>query len=272
MLKQRVISALIIATIIVSVIFLLPQNFLIYFLTAITCLSFWEFHKVRFSNLLTLFALFVFILLLFITQFSFFNNLFLILSVLVYLSSSIFMLSFPLNKNFIKNGITWSLVGFLVHLGFYAAILQILSADHSASFSSGPLNDRMFILFIVLISVLMDSLAFFAGKTFGVRPFITNVSPNKTLEGFLFAILISPVLLMLLSSSVFGLSLITLFILLFCVCLMSVIGDGFASMMKRAIGVKDYSNLIPGHGGIFDRLDSHMAAFPFFILFLNLII
>ena len=177
MLKQRVISALIIATIIVSVVFLLPQNFLIYFLTAITCLSFWEFLKVRFSNLLTLFALFVFILLLFITQFSFFNNLFLILSVLVYLSSSIFMLSFPLNKNFIKNGITWSLVGFLVHLGFYAAILQILSADHSASFSSGPLNDRIFILFIVLISVLMDSLAFFAGKTFGVRPFITNVSP-----------------------------------------------------------------------------------------------
>jgi phosphatidate cytidylyltransferase len=117
----------------------------------------------------------------------------------------------------------------------------------------------------------MDSLAFFAGKNFGKRPFISNVSPNKTLEGFLFAIIVSPVLLLLVSNSIFGISL-SAFLLLFFVSLMSVIGDAFASMMKRVVGVKDYSNLIPGHGGIFDRLDSHIAAFPFFILILNLMI
>jgi len=271
MLKQRVISALIIAAIIVSVIFFLPQNFLFYFLASITCLSFWEYHKVRFSNLLTFFALLIFVLLLYIAQFSFFTGLFIVLSIFIYLASTIFILSFPLNKNFLKNAITWSFVGFVIHLGFFAAILQILTVDHSVSFSLGPLNDRIFILFIVLISVLMDSLAFFAGKNFGKRSFISNVSPNKTLEGFLFAIIVSPVLLLLVSNSIFGISL-SAFLLLFFVSLMSVIGDAFASMMKRVVGVKDYSNLIPGHGGIFDRLDSHIAAFPFFILFLNLMI
>ena len=44
-----------------------------------------------------------------------------------------------------------------------------------------------------------------------------------------------------------------------------------ASLMKRVVEVKDYSNLIPGHGGLFDRLDSHIAAFPCFILLLNIL-
>ena len=51
----------------------------------------------------------------------------------------------------------------------------------------------------------------------------------------------------------------------------SVIGDAVASLMKRVVEVKDYSNLIPGHGGLFDRLDSHIAAFPCFILLLNIL-
>ena len=111
----------------------------------------------------------------------------------------------------------------------------------------------------------------FAGKKFGNRPFIANVSPNKTLEGFLFAIVISPILLILPSISAFPINLISLFLLIFIACCFSVVGDGFASLMKRTIGIKDYSSLIPGHGGVFDRLDSHIAAFPCFILFLNLI-
>jgi len=272
MLRQRIISALVLALSLILVIFMLPQNMLVLFLAAITCFSFWEFFKVRFSNLSTITSLFIFIILLFSANLPFFNNLFIALCVITYLFATIFILSFPLNKNFLKNRLTWSIMGFLSHLGFYAAIYQILTIDHSASFYPGPSNDRVLILFIIMISVLMDSIAFFAGKKFGSRPFISKVSPNKTLEGFLFAIILSPPLLLLLSMSAFEINTIYLFLLLFLVCCFSVIGDGFASLMKRTIGIKDYSGLIPGHGGIFDRLDSHIAAFPAFILFLNLLI
>ncbi len=271
MLSQRITSALILALVFVSIIFLLPQNFLIFFLATITCISFWEFFKVRFSTFFTIVSLLFLCLLLGVATVPFFNSLFIALSVITYLAASILILSFPLNKTFLKNRFTWISLGFFIHLGFYAAIFQILTIDHSVSFLSGANNDRFFILFIILISVLMDSIAFFAGKKFGNRPFIANVSPNKTLEGFLFAIVISPILLILPSISAFPINLISLFLLIFIACCFSVVGDGFASLMKRTIGIKDYSSLIPGHGGVFDRLDSHIAAFPCFILFLNLI-
>ena len=272
MLRQRIISAFVLALSLVLIITMLPQNMLLLFLAAITCISFWEFLKVRFSNLLTMASMFLFIIFLSIAKLPFFNNLFIVLSIATYLFATIFILSYPLNKNFLKNRLTWSVMGFLSHLGFYAAIYQILIIDHPASFYPGPFNDRVFILFIILISVLMDSIAFFAGKKFGRRPFISNVSPNKTLEGFLFAILLSPPLLLLLSMDAFSINVIFLFLLLFLACCFSVIGDGFASLMKRTIGIKDYSSLIPGHGGVFDRLDSHIATFPTFILFLNLLV
>ena len=117
----------------------------------------------------------------------------------------------------------------------------------------------------------MDSIAFFAGKNFGKRPFIPNVSPNKTTEGFMSAILITPLFLLILSNQLFDLSLISVFLILIVVSFYSVIGDAVASLMKRVVEVKDYSNLIPGHGGLFDRLDSHIAAFPCFILFINIL-
>ena len=61
------------------------------------------------------------------------------------------------------------------------------------------------------------------------------------------------------------------FMILLIVAIFSVLGDALASMLKRVVEIKDFSNLIPGHGGIFDRLDSHVAAFPCFILILSLI-
>jgi phosphatidate cytidylyltransferase len=115
----------------------------------------------------------------------------------------------------------------------------------------------------------MDSLAYFAGKSLGKRPFITNVSPNKTMEGFLIAILAAPLFLIAVSENIFEFSTFLVFLVLLVVSMFSVIGDAFASMMKRVIGVKDFSNLIPGHGGLFDRLDSHIAAFPCFIFLLK---
>ena len=115
----------------------------------------------------------------------------------------------------------------------------------------------------------MDTIAYFAGKKFGKRPFINNVSPNKTMEGFLSAIVATPLILTLISVNFLNTGLLATIILFFVVSLFSVIGDAVASMMKRVIEIKDFSDLIPGHGGIYDRLDSHIASFPSFVLLLN---
>ena len=130
---------------------------------------------------------------------------------------------------------------------------------------------KFLIFYIVLIAILMDSIAFFAGKSLGKRPFITNVSPNKTLEGFMAAIIVTPLLLSTISFNIFNLPFFLVLCILVVVSLYSVLGDAFASMMKRVVEVKDYSNLIPGHGGLFDRLDSHVAAFPCFVFLLNIV-
>ena len=73
------------------------------------------------------------------------------------------------------------------------------------------------------------------------------------------------------SFNIFNLPFFLVLSILVVVSLYSVLGDAFASMMKRVVEVKDYSNLIPGHGGLFDRLDSHVAAFPCFVFLLNIV-
>ena len=269
MLKERLISALILAGTISLLILFLRDEYLIFFLAFISCLSFWEFIKVRFTNIISLLCLFIFALLLVISHLTFFNYLFIVLSVILYLTSTLFILSFPLNKNLLQHSLTWSLTGFITHLGFFAAIQQIISSEDLSYLSLNIENERFLILYIILISILMDSLAYFAGKSLGKRPFITNVSPNKTMEGFLIAILAAPLFLIAVSENIFEFSTFLVFLVLFLVSIFSVIGDAFASMMKRVIGVKDFSNLIPGHGGLFDRLDSHIAAFPCFIFLLK---
>ena len=113
----------------------------------------------------------------------------------------------------------------------------------------------------------MDVLAYFGGKKYGKRKFLSNISPNKTLEGFLIALIGTPLLVMPFLALIFDFNFIKFFILILLVSIFSVLGDASASLFKRIAGVKDSSNLLPGHGGILDRIDSHLAAFPVFLFF-----
>ncbi|RZA23605.1 MAG: CDP-archaeol synthase, partial [Lysobacteraceae bacterium] len=118
-----------------------------------------------------------------------------------------------------------------------------------------------------------DSGAYFAGrhfggKLFGGRKLAPRISPNKTIEGLLGGI-VAGVATGLLFGGIAGLSLAQApaFILVaVATVLFSVVGDLFESLMKRHVGVKDSGNLIPGHGGILDRLDGVLAALPIFVL------
>ena len=122
---------------------------------------------------------------------------------------------------------------------------------------------------LLLITIGMDSGAWFFGKFFGQRKLCPQISPNKTLEGLLGGCLVASLI-----SSLFWYGIVGNITLIQIVCLgffglLSQIGDLVQSKFKREYNVKDSSCLIPGHGGIYDRLDSVIFLAPFFTLLIG---
>lgn len=156
------------------------------------------------------------------------------------------------------------LMGYLVLLPAWMALV-VLRRD----------SDFLWLMFILLMLVaLADIGAYFAGRAFGQHKLALHVSPNKTWEGFLGGMLCSllgVLLLLILQPGVLGFSFLqgTLF-LIGCVLVvaLSVVGDLLESMLKRQAGIKDSGRLLPGHGGIMDRIDSLTAAAPAYALLL----
>jgi phosphatidate cytidylyltransferase len=107
-----------------------------------------------------------------------------------------------------------------------------------------------------------DTCAYFAGKTLGKIPLVPQISPKKTFEGLLGAIFGSMVIIVL-TSRLSGLSLTKSIIIGALIGMLGQLGDIFESIGKRVSGVKDSSSLIPGHGGILDRMDSFIFTAPF---------
>lgn len=126
------------------------------------------------------------------------------------------------------------------------------------------------IWFLFVIVGASDSGAYFAGRAFGKSPFFQNISPKKTLEGFMGGIataaLAGAIFYFLLSYYQYSIpGLWGCVFLAVLVAVISAFGDLFESMLKRHYGVKDSGRIIPGHGGILDRFDAAMfGAVPLF--------
>jgi len=142
-------------------------------------------------------------------------------------------------------------------------------------------NNPYILLFLFLIIWSADTAAYFSGKKYGKRSLADNVSPGKTWEGvvggliagILTAILALHLFKELLGVNFFEVSPIKIILLSSVTIIYSVIGDLFISIVKRETGKKDSGILIPGHGGVLDRIDSLMAgsvAFMFFGALLDL--
>ncbi len=126
----------------------------------------------------------------------------------------------------------------------------------------------IWLLFCLLLTSAADIAAFFAGRYYGHTPLAPRLSPGKTREG-LFGALLACATLGLIGACCAALPLAAWgpFIgLCLLTALVSVEGDLFESLLKRQAGVKDSGNLLPGHGGVLDRIDSVTAAAPIFYL------
>lgn len=123
------------------------------------------------------------------------------------------------------------------------------------------------LLYLFSLVWIADIGAYFSGRRFGKRKLAPAISPGKTWEGFFggqIANLLWIIGIYQLSSG-WGLSLFQFLLISVATSLISVVGDLFESVLKREAGVKDSGRLLPGHGGVLDRIDSIIAASPVFV-------
>jgi phosphatidate cytidylyltransferase len=125
-------------------------------------------------------------------------------------------------------------------------------------------SGALLILFVVVIVAAADIGAYFSGKAFGKHKLAPAVSPAKTWEGFWGGV-VCTLILALAVGAYLGQALV-LVAMVIPTALASVLGDLLESMVKRHRGIKDSSRLLPGHGGVMDRIDSLTAAAPVFAM------
>jgi len=125
------------------------------------------------------------------------------------------------------------------------------------------LSNPLYPLIIVATVAIADTTAYFGGKLLGKTKILPKVSPGKTLEGLVSALLATP-LIVSIFAYIYGLNFLEFIFFGVVVTLISFIGDITFSLLKRNRGIKESSNLIPGHGGFIDLLDGVIAVLPFF--------
>jgi len=156
----------------------------------------------------------------------------------------------------------------MFNIFYFFTFLLVISSFYCSLYTI-YLYSHMALIYLISIVAICDISAFFIGKKYGKKPFFNVISPNKTKEGFigsLFICLLSAWGYCLFENYDLNLT-IKILILTFFTVLISAFGDLFISLIKRRSGKKDTGNILPGHGGILDRVDGLLAAAPVFLIF-----
>ena len=266
MLKTRVLTALLLLPLVMAAIFALPPQWLMVLLALILLGGSWEYKRLAgFSDHMAGYLLVLVQAITLVTLFIFKDHW--DSGQLMYMSIScaawlLMFIRLPLYRSDADPDSTFRTIS------FFTAIVSITTGWFAISWLRLQAEGSWLILLLLLIVWAADTGAYFAGKNFGKNKLAPHISPGKTREG-LFGGLIAAPLVALLAANLMPLAkfdAIELILLSLVTALVSVGGDLMISLHKRTSGFKDSGKLLPGHGGILDRVDSLLAAAPFFAL------
>lgn len=268
MLKQRLITGLILAPIVLCGVFLLEQVYFSLFFGFVIALAGWEWANLSSYTAQpqrVAYAIALCTLLYFVSSFSI--AWVLLSSVIWWLIATLFVLSFPDTKGMWSSKFVRCVIGVVVLLPMWMALVFIREADlvHAPEF-----NGLWVILYMLLMVWAADVGAYFSGKAWGNTKLAPKVSPGKSWAGA-WGGLGSTIILAIVTAYLLELSIvltIQLIVITVITAIISIIGDLTESMFKRHRGIKDSSQLLPGHGGVLDRIDSLTAAVPVFVFLL----
>ncbi len=263
MLKQRIITALILAPLALCGFFLLEGGSFALFIGAVVVIGGWEWARLsgfEAQSSRIMYAVVVAALLFLLYLLPDLAPWLLVAALIWWLMATWLVLTFPESSAHWASAICKLVIGLLILLPAWQGLVLIKQM---------PLGNWL-ILSVMILVWGADIGAYFSGKAFGRRKLAPKVSPGKSWEG-LYGGLAACLLITAVVGVYRGWSLGEIIFALVSaaiVVLISVVGDLTESMFKRKSGVKDSSNLLPGHGGVLDRIDSLTAAIPVFALLL----
>ena len=141
----------------------------------------------------------------------------------------------------------------LIYLSGLVYLIFAIESEYS--------NLKIYLLYSILVAILSDIGGLICGKIFKGKK-LTKISPNKTISGSIGSFIFSTLLIPFFYKDQIDQTLVNLFLITIIISLISQLGDLFISLLKRKAKVKDTSDLLPGHGGVLDRIDGIIFAIP----------
>ncbi len=249
--KKRVLSAIVMIAVFVPLLLIGGKVFTI-FMCGLACLATYEFINIKESKKVpSIIKIFAYLGVIFMVLNNIDNIDFNYTIDYKFISVLIFAFLIPLvflddNKTYNINDALY-LIGITLFVGFSFNLLSVVRN-----------YDVMYFIYLLLIAVVSDTFAYISGSLVGKHKLCPNISPNKTVEGLIYGTLVGSFVgsyfyLVFINASM---NILTIGVTTLVLSLIGAIGDLVFSMIKRYYKTKDFSNLIPGHGGILDRFDS----------------
>lgn len=270
MLKQRVITALVLAVIFLAALFGLPAGYFSFFIGAVLLIGAWEWANLSGFPAVWQRLGYAFLLLLLLIAASLYMGFDgeasprlddLAIRDLLIIGCGWWALALLLVQGYPSSSVLWGHKALRLAMGVMVLIPTWVALVYVRQQSNGA----WLVLLLMLVVAVADSGGYFAGRRFGKYKLAPAVSPGKTWEGFAGGFLAN-CLLALILSQVLNQNLLLMLVLIVPTSLISVLGDLLESMVKRHAGAKDSGSILPGHGGILDRVDGITAGAPVFAL------